>query len=222
MFDSMPTTQRRTLIASIVSLAIAAGIAVVLAFSSESPQSSTPLSSPGSEIATPVTETSGTLAAPSGFQRALNAPGTFDCNQPGLWKPYASSALVIAVGEPPRASTCTSDVAILPQGYCSSAACSEVPSNWEIRVQSGVPLTTLALLVAPVDAANARMYCYRNLVVTSMQLAPINSIIEQVCPTLEPDDSPTTDSIDIVFVPPSASVDVPPLPPTASIDIPKG
>jgi hypothetical protein len=97
-----------------------------------------------------------------------------------------------------------------------------VPSNWEIRLQSGVPLATLALLVAPVDAANARMYCYRNLVVTSMQLAPINSIIEQVCPTLEPDGSPTTDSIDIVFVPPSASVDVPPLPPTASIDIPKG
>ena len=218
----MPTARRRALIASIVGLVLATGIVVVLAFSNENRQSSTAVSSPASEIATPISEPSGTVAAPNGLQRALNAPGTFDCNQPGLWKPYASSALVIAVGEPPRASTCTSDVAILPQGYCSTTACSQVPSNWEIRLQSGVPLATLALLVAPVDAANARMYCYRNLVVTSMQLAPINSIIEQVCPTLEPDGSPTTDSIDIVFVPPSASVDVPPLPPTASIDIPKG
>ncbi len=220
----MPTHRRRALIASIVSLALAAAVAVVLGFTSKSPQSSTPSSSAASEVATSTSITSsatGTAVTPSGFQRALNASGTFDCNQPGLWKPYSDSALVIAVGEPPRASTCASDVAIVPEGYCSTSGCSQVPANWEIRLQSGVPIATLALLVAPIDKANARLYCYRKLAVASMQLGPINSTIDQVCPPAQPDGSPTTDSIDIVFVPPSASLDAPPLPP-GSIDIPKG
>jgi len=214
--------------------AIAVGVVVVIALNGAdsnktalSPQLSTASSSPSSSIPPTISAGSTTEGtAPSDpinptFQRSLQAAGLFSCGTPGHWKPYLDRALVIAVGEPPGGSSCAQNVVDLPFGFCSQKPCAQIPPNWDVRLQPGVPPDSLLLLVAPVDAKNARLYCYRNFAADPVKQGLISTPIEVACPTSATGSS-SHNSVDLPYVPPPGSVDLPAVAPNASTDLPAG
>jgi hypothetical protein len=234
MLNTMTSARRRLVIMGFLAIAISVAVVLVIALNgtdskknASSPQPSAASSSPDSSITSTIAAgptTEGT--APSDpinppFQRSLQAAGIFSCGSPGHWKPYLDRALVIAVGEPPGGSSCAQDVVDLPFGFCSQKSCAQIPPNWDVRLQPGVPPDSLLLLVAPVDAKNARLYCYRNFVADPVKQGLISTPIELACPTSTTGGS-THNSVDIPYVPPPGSVDLPTVAPNASTDLPAG
>ncbi len=219
----MTPVRRRVAIGVIVGASIVALAVIAVASGGDDANDTTSATLASSEPSSPVSAAGTAPYDPLNppFQRALQASGIFDCVRPGQWQPYLDRPLVISVGEPPEASTCANDVIDLPFRYCSVTACSQIPPDWDIRLQPGVPPDALFLLVTPVDSNNARLYCYRNLITDPPKIAAIGTTIEQACPTA-PNAGSTGNSTDIPYVPPPVSVDLPPIPPSPSAELPSG
>lgn len=220
----MTSARRRVVILAVVAVGVAASVALAIMLSSDDPESSTVSTSPATAQPTDI---AGADTAPYDpinppFQRPLQSSGMFDCVRPGQWQPFLDRPLVIAVGEPPEGSTCAQDVIDLPFKYCSVKACSQIPPDWDIRLQPGVPPDALFLLVAPTDATNARLYCYRKLIADPIKLGSVGTTIEQACPSSPPGNVSPSNSVDIPFVAPPVSDDLATVPPNVSTDIPKG
>jgi hypothetical protein len=219
MFESSTPARRRAIIGGVIGALLAGAIVLWIAVSGDDakPATTTPTqSSSQSSSAADGSAPIDPLNPP--FQRALQTAGKFTCGAPGHWQPYLDRPLVIAVGEPPEASTCAQEVLDLPYGYCSKSACSVIPADWDIRLQPGLPPDTLLLLVAPVDSKTARLYCYRNLIADAVTQGPIGTPIEQVCPSST---GGPGNSVDLPFTPPPSN-DLETFPPNQSVDLPQG
>lgn len=218
MFETTTPARRRVIVGGIIGALLAAAIVLWIAVRGDDAKPATTAPTHNSSQSSALDGSAPIDPLNPPFQRALQTSGTFTCGTPGHWQPYLDRPLVIAVGEPPEASTCAQEVLDLPYGFCSTSPCSLIPADWDIRLQPGLPPDSLLLLVAPVDAKTARLYCYRNLIADAVKQGPIGTPIEQVCPG---SGGASGNSVDLPFIPPPSN-DLETFPPNLSSDLPQG
>jgi len=129
------------------------------------------------------------------LQRTLLEPGRYNCTDTVLATVRRDPA-VLTVGEPAGGSSCTDDIIDLPSGYCSTAPCAEVPADWRIDTQPGVPAERSDDGRGTISTTTAQFVCVNDLVAQPKQLLPLDTPVQQACPV-----GASSNSIDIPYVP---------------------